>query len=133
MNSGPLRIQLSWDDPATGERREPTLTIPIALGRDFNEMPTQVQGRPVSRMVLNSVEVSRCHVLIDSDSNGLVAIDQNSRNGTFVDKQRIEGKVAIQPGAMFRVGRTWVRLDSLPPDETQAAEAISNDENLDPF
>jgi hypothetical protein len=54
MNSAPLRIQLSWDDPATGERREPMLGIPIALGRDFNGMPAQMQGRPVSRMVLNS-------------------------------------------------------------------------------
>lgn len=85
MNSAPLRIQLSWDDPAAGERREPTLGVPIALGRDFNSMPAQLQGRPVSRLVLNSLEVSRFHVLIDMDSGGLVAIDQNSSNGTFVN------------------------------------------------
>src|SRR5919199_4334063 len=89
MNSAPLQIQLSWDDPATGDRREPKLLCPIALGRDFNQMPTQIQGRPVSRMVLNSVEVSRFHALIDQDSSGLVAIDQNSRNGTFVNGTRI--------------------------------------------
>lgn len=89
MNSAPLRIQLSWDDPATGERREPTLSIPIALGCDFHSMPAQIQGRPVSRMVLNSFEVSRFHVLIDTDSGTLVVIDQNSRNGTFVNGNRI--------------------------------------------
>jgi pSer/pThr/pTyr-binding forkhead associated (FHA) protein len=44
-------------------------------------MPTAIQGRSVSRMVLNSLEVSRFHALIDSDSSGLVVIDQNSRNG----------------------------------------------------
>jgi len=85
MSSAPLRIQLSWDDPATGDRREPTLGVPIALGRDFNQMPTAIQGRSVSRMVLNSLEVSRFHALIDSDSSGLVVIDQNSRNGIFVN------------------------------------------------
>jgi hypothetical protein len=28
-----LQIQLTWEDPATGERREPTLSAPIAFGR----------------------------------------------------------------------------------------------------
>jgi hypothetical protein len=83
MNSAPLRIQLSWDNPATRQRREPTLAIPIALGREFNAMPAQIQGRPVSRMILNSLEVSRFHVLIDTDNGALVVIDQNSSNGTF--------------------------------------------------
>ena len=89
MNSAPLRLQLSWDDPATGERREPTLGVPIALGRDFNSMPVQIQGRSVSRMVVDSLEVSRFHVLIDMDSGGLVVIDQNSSNGTFVNGNRV--------------------------------------------
>ncbi len=85
MNSAPLQIRLSWDDPATGDRREPMLAVPIALGREFNGMPAQIQGRSVSRMVLNSLEVSRFHALIDTDSGGLVIIDQNSRNGTFLN------------------------------------------------
>ncbi len=89
MNSAPLRIQLSWDDPATGDRREPTLAVPIALGRDFNGMPAQIQGRPVSRMVLDSGEVSRFHALIDTESSGLVVIDQNSSNGTVVNGNRV--------------------------------------------
>src|SRR5919199_3661757 len=106
MNSAPLRIQLSWDDPATGERREPTLAIPIALGRDFNAMPAQIQGRPVSRMVLNSLEVSRFHVLIDTDSGALVVIDQNSRNGTFVNGQRVatNGRTLLANGDSLQIG-----------------------------
>jgi len=44
MSSGRSRIQLSWDDPATGDRREPMLAVPIALGRDFNGMPAQLGG-----------------------------------------------------------------------------------------
>jgi pSer/pThr/pTyr-binding forkhead associated (FHA) protein len=106
MNSAPLRIQLSWDNPATGERREPTLGIPIALGRDFNAMPAQIQGRPVSRMVLNSLEVSRFHVLIDTDSGALVVIDQNSRNGTFVNGQRVatNGRTFLANGDSLQIG-----------------------------
>ncbi len=106
MNSAPLRIQLSWDDPATGDKREPMLAVPIALGRDFNQMPVQMQGRPVSRMVLNSLEVSRFHTLIDQDSSGLVAIDQNSRNGTFINGTRIgpNERVSLANGDSLQIG-----------------------------
>jgi hypothetical protein len=106
MNSAPLRIRLSWDDPATGDKREPMLGVPVALGRDFNQMPAQMQGCPVARMLLNSLEVSRFHVLIDQDSNGVVAIDQNSRNGTFVNGTRINAnnRVPIANGDSLQIG-----------------------------
>jgi len=106
MNSAPLRIQLSWDDPATGDRREPRLTLPIALGRDFNGMPTEIQAHPVSRMVLNSLEVSRFHALIDQDSGGLVVIDQNSRNGTFLNGTRVvvNNRASLANGDTLQIG-----------------------------
>jgi pSer/pThr/pTyr-binding forkhead associated (FHA) protein len=106
MHSSPLRIQLSWDDPATGDKREPVFVVPIALGREFSQMPTQLQGLPVSRVVLNSLEVSRFHVLINQDSNGLVVVDQNSRNGTFVNGNRVaaNSSVALANGDFLQVG-----------------------------
>ncbi len=106
MSSAPLRIQLSWDDPATGDRREPTLGVPIAMGRDFNGMPVQIQGRPVSRMVLDSLEVSRFHALIDTDSGGLVVIDQNSRNGIFVNGNRVgaSDRASLANGDTLQIG-----------------------------
>jgi len=103
MNPSPIQIRLSWEDPATGERREPTLSIPIALGRDFSQLPADMGGRRVSRMVLNSLEVSRFHALIDQDPNGLVLIDQNSRNGTFVNGQQ-QTRWAIANGDSLQIG-----------------------------
>lgn len=88
MNPPPLLIQLSWEEPATGERREPRLSVPVALGREFVRMPTELRGSRVSRMLLNSNEVSRYHALIDCEQSHLVVIDQNSANGTFVNGQR---------------------------------------------
>ena len=64
-----IQIQLSWDDPATGERREPRLSVPIAFGREFARMPVEIRGQPVARMLLNSNEVSRYHTLIDWEQN----------------------------------------------------------------
>lgn len=39
--------------------------------------------------------------------------DLRSRNGTFLerDAQPIRGRVSLRPGTLFRVGRTWMRLD----------------------
>src|SRR4028119_1798015 len=126
MNSAPLRIRLSWDDPATGDKREPMLGVPVVLGRDFNQMPTQMQGRPVSRMVLNSLEVSRFHVLIDQDSSGVVAIDQNSRNGTFVNGTRINANnpVPIANGDSLQIGPYQITISF--GARTQQPPAASN-------
>nr|MBA3923253.1 hypothetical protein [Nostocaceae cyanobacterium] len=60
----PLQIQLSWEDPATGERREPRLNVPIAFGREFARMPAELNGQRVARMLLNSNQVSRFHAAI---------------------------------------------------------------------
>jgi len=109
MNPSPIQIRLSWEDPATGERREPTLNIPIALGRDFSQLPADIGGRRVSRMVLNSLEVSRFHALIDQEPNGLVVIDQNSRNGTFVNGQQ-QTRCAIANGDSLQIGPYHINI-----------------------
>jgi pSer/pThr/pTyr-binding forkhead associated (FHA) protein len=69
-------------------------------------MPAQIQGHPVSRMVLNSLEVSRFHALIDQDSSGLVVIDQNSRNGTFVNGTRVgvNTRTSLANGDSLQIG-----------------------------
>lgn len=39
--------------------------------------------------------------------------DNNSRNGTFVerDPSPLKERVPLRPGVLFRIGRTWLRLD----------------------
>ena len=39
--------------------------------------------------------------------------DKGSRNGTYIEKDPdpIEERVDVRPGTLFRVGRTWLRLD----------------------
>ena len=126
MNAAPLRVQLSWDDPATGDKREPILGVPIALGREFGQMPTQIQGHPVSRMVLNSLEVSRFHVLIDQDSSGLQVIDQNSRNGIFVNGNLVgaNNSVALANGDSLQIGPYQITISfgarTQPPASTNS-------------
>ncbi|BAY26898.1 FHA domain protein [Calothrix sp. NIES-2100] len=98
-----LQILLSWDDPATGERREPRLSVPIAFGREFARLPNEVRGERVSRMLLNSEQVSRYHALIDWEQNQLVVTDQGSVNGVFVNGQRQKRSV-IANGDTVQIG-----------------------------
>ncbi|NWF70270.1 MAG: FHA domain-containing protein [Chloroflexi bacterium] len=39
--------------------------------------------------------------------------DEGSRNGTYVekDKEPLSGRTHLRPGTLFRIGRTWLRLD----------------------
>jgi pSer/pThr/pTyr-binding forkhead associated (FHA) protein len=102
-----LQIQLSWEDPATGERREPKLNAPIAFGREFARLPAEIAGQRVSRMVLNSNEVSRYHALItweqDWEDNHLMVIDQNSVNGVYVNGQR-QTRCQLANGDTVQIG-----------------------------
>jgi pSer/pThr/pTyr-binding forkhead associated (FHA) protein len=39
-------------------------------------------------------------------------VDVGSRNGTLIRDRRLFGeRVEIEPGELFRVGRTWLRID----------------------
>ena len=39
-------------------------------------------------------------------------LDLGSRNGTYLGEQRLKGEGAeLNPGELFRVGRTWLRVD----------------------
>ncbi|MEJ1933483.1 FHA domain-containing protein [Nostoc sp. NIES-2111] len=98
-----LEIQLSWEDPTTGERREPKLNLPIAFGREFARLPAELEGQRVSRLLLNSNEVSRYHALIVWENNQLIVIDQGSVNGLFINGQQQKRGVLVH-GDTLQIG-----------------------------
>ncbi len=57
-------------------------------------------------------QISRLHARLICDPAGHWTLEDNgSRNGTFVGKKRLESSAYIEQGAMFRIGRTWIRLE----------------------
>lgn len=74
-------------------------------------------------------QVSRVHAKIICSARPVTAADNtsqpsilmfwledvDSRNGTFVEKdaESLHGRMSLRPGTLFRIGRTWLRLD--PP------------------
>lgn len=80
-----VQIQLSWTEAETGLERQPLLEAPVALGREFDFMPSEVDGKPVSRMVLTHEQVDNYHALIQEQEGKLWIRDQGSRAGTKVN------------------------------------------------
>ncbi len=72
-------------------------------------------------------QVSRLHARVGCKSMSVTATDSvaepfilsfwledlDSRNGTFIERERspIKERVSLRPGSLFRIGRTWMRLD----------------------
>lgn len=103
MNPQPLRLQLSWEDTSLGDRREPLLELPIAIGRIFESMPATINGDRVSRIALNSSQVSRFHAVIALENGSIVVTDTGSRNGTFVNGIR-QHRSVLANGDNLQIG-----------------------------
>ncbi len=61
--------------------------------------------------------VSRYHAILHWRAGEWWLEDCDSTNGTFIESddnyftdERIQGTIPIQPGQLFRVGRTWLRI-----------------------
>ncbi len=114
LMSGPLDGKtLQWDHPH--DDGEMVLTIGRREGCDISlDYDTQV---------------SRVHArLVYSPSEGDFYLeDAGSRNGTFVGSARLTERTRLEPGTLFRVGRTWMRVDPARPmpDETDRGDTQS--------
>jgi len=84
MNPDSRQIQLNWVEPTTGKQQELRLKLPIAIGRELSKMPSTIHGDRVSRLVLESTQVSRFHTLILFEQGQLVVTNQ-SQSGTFIN------------------------------------------------
>jgi pSer/pThr/pTyr-binding forkhead associated (FHA) protein len=125
----PLQIQLSWEDPATGERREPRLNVPIAFGREFARMPTELDGQRVARMLLNSNQVSRFHAAIAWEGSELVVTDQGSVNGIFINGQ-LHKRSVLTNGDTLQIGPYTMTVilvvNTTPPASTNPSTIAFN-------
>lgn len=109
--SGPLDGKtLTFEQPDVGEQKIITIgrrdTCDIHLGFD----------NQVSRLHARLGCVS--NPITDSGSSlpALLSFwleDSNSRNGSFIEKDPdpINERMNLRPGILFRIGRTWLRLD----------------------
>lgn len=54
--------------------------------------------------------VSRIHATIEVTDPNVFLRDRGSTNGTFIDEERLSGRIQLSNGKIFRVGRTWLQI-----------------------
>ena len=95
----------------------PVTSAKISLGRD-----------EVADYRLTSELVSRSHCEIQVLSEEVVVTDLNSRNGTFVNGVRLQGKQSIKSGDSLRIGNMLFVLTERSATGAEAKEISYSDE-----
>lgn len=100
----PSYVQLSWEDPVTGELYRPLVAAPVAIGRETEQMPSTYGDQPVSQIQLDHRQVSRFHAFITVVNNQLFVTDK-SANGTFLNGRALAQKnQSFSNGDTLRIG-----------------------------
>lgn len=110
--SGPQDgLQLTLDVPATGGEAS------WLIGRSDDCDVVLSYDTQVSRTHAQLVCVVNNETVAEAESDAVVylhyrLVDVGSRNGTYVHYRRLKNEsIDIEPGQLFRVGRTWMRID----------------------
>lgn len=103
------------DDVSTGVAEDPAEpgVVLVARGRvaarDVFAVPAELGRRIVAGRRTRDVDderMSRDHAIVRRDRGGWVIVDRESRNGTFVDGERITGQVRRTGDVVLRLGHT---------------------------
>ncbi|MEM6256593.1 MAG: FHA domain-containing protein [Cyanobacteria bacterium P01_D01_bin.156] len=116
-------MQLNWEDPVTGNSQYASRQLPVAIGREADRMPTQLEQLPVSHLELEDKQVSRCHAVI-SVVNRQLFITDKSANGTFIN-----GRLIQQTGQIFTTKDT-IRIGPFKITATVVNSADANSTEL---
>jgi pSer/pThr/pTyr-binding forkhead associated (FHA) protein len=110
--SGPLDGKiLRFEQPEQGE--EQILTIGRREGCDIYLPFDNQVSRLHARLGCMSLPVTASETVENPYILTFWLEDGGSRNGTFIEKgaDPIKSRNNLRPGVLFRIGRTWLRLD----------------------
>jgi serine/threonine-protein kinase len=66
---------------------------------------------PDNDLCLDDKLVSRRHCQLDCDGGGVIVRDLTSRNGTFLNGQRLDGELRARPGDQIKVGSAYLLVE----------------------
>ncbi|MFN8374170.1 MAG: FHA domain-containing protein [Anaerolineae bacterium] len=110
--SGPLDgKKLSFEQPELGDER--ILNIGRRDGCDIYLGFDNQVSRLHARLGCASVAVTSSESVTSPFVLTFWLEDEGSRNGTFIEKEKeaLKERSNLRPGSLFRIGRTWLRLD----------------------
>ncbi|MCA9612915.1 MAG: sigma 54-interacting transcriptional regulator [Myxococcales bacterium] len=106
--TGPY-LRLAYPPELAGE----SLRVPIREGLVVGRSERMAHGT-----------LSRRHASIRKRGVGVAVRDLQSRNGTFVDGQRVEGEVLAMPGAVLRFGEVIGAVELHEEDAPHLSDAL---------
>lgn len=126
-----MEIQLTWTNSTNQEQQQVRGSLPIALGRDLEEMPAEIEGKPVSRIVLENGQISRFHLLLVESDAGVLASDR-SKNGTYLNGQRFhQTEQPVVSGDRLQLGAYNITLAWRSVRSTDATQVIALPSTID--
>ena len=102
----------------------------IVKGPDEGRQLTLAEGKTVfgraedADVQIEFTAVSRQHAAVEWDGDNYFLEDVGSSNGTFLNGQRIEGRVPLVPGDEVGLGQSVVLRFEAPASAAQLAEAV---------
>ena len=98
------------------------------LVADTEEETLHVGTAESNDLVLDDSHVSRFHLELSREGEGILVVDHGSTNGTFLNQVRVH-RAVVPAGAQLVVGKTTLRL----LDGEQRAIAVHDDDTLGPL
>ncbi len=110
--SGPLDGKtLRFEQPDVND--ELVLNIGRREGCDIHLAFDNQVSRLHARLGCVSTEVTASDSVTEPYVLSFWVEDMRSRNGTYIEREKepLRGRTSLRPGTLFRIGRTWLRLD----------------------
>jgi len=120
-----MQVQLRWEEPVTGEERQLVFRLPVALGRELGEMPSNLNGQQVHHAVFRSEQVSRWHALITVEDEQLFVEDCSSHGSLLNAEQFHHSRRSLGNGDTLQIGPYNITATLLPQVDYQLAETSS--------
>ena len=99
----------------------------------LGETPVTLGRGPGADVVLNDERASKVHCTVRVIPGDVVeVVDQGSRNGTFVDGERID-RTVLRPNSQLRVGHTILRVEHKEPEQVRLEEELFQAAVTDPL
>jgi predicted component of type VI protein secretion system len=94
-------------------------------GRAWEVERELVIGREDADLTFDDPELSRRHAAVRPIGGGVEIADLGSRNGTFVDGERIESSVSLTASCTIRVGQTHIEVELRPEQPAVTAPDVT--------
>jgi two-component system cell cycle response regulator len=116
--------------PVGARSKRSALALLVVKGPHAGEVLTLNQSPAVlgrgleSDLRIDDPSLSRAHARFDRDGDTLAVTDLESRNGTFVEGQRIQGRHRLKSGDLITVGSVLLRFAQHDAEELELTRSM---------